>query len=291
MKKQVTPDGLTVPGRSTGLIGALANTYLLNLIVRKELRVRYRGSALGMLWSYAKPAVQFLVFFFAIGVFMGMNRNIENYVVYMFSGVIVINYFSEIFGNATRILIGNKDLVKKIYLQRELFPLSSVVVAFVHFVPQVVILVIGALIFGWRPGVMNLAAFLLGLVIITVFGLGLGLFAGALNVMYRDAENFVDLLLMMVTWTSPVLYMWTMVREVLSGSWEWLWYVYMLNPISAVVELFHKAFWEPTRGVDSTLMLPSLWSWAGIGLLMSCVVLFIGDRTFKHYDGRFAQEL
>ncbi|MDD7504396.1 MAG: ABC transporter permease, partial [Actinomycetaceae bacterium] len=208
MKKQVTPDGLTVPGRSTGLIGALANTYLLNLIVRKELRVRYRGSALGMLWSYAKPAVQFLVFFFAIGVFMGMNRNIENYVVYMFSGVIVINYFSEIFGNATRILIGNKDLVKKIYLQRELFPLSSVVVAFVHFVPQVVILVIGALIFGWRPGVMNLAAFLLGLVIITVFGLGLGLFAGALNVMYRDAENFVDLLLMMVTWTSPVLYMW-----------------------------------------------------------------------------------
>ncbi|MDK6900627.1 ABC transporter permease, partial [Streptococcus agalactiae] len=93
-----------------------------------------------------------------------------------------------------------------IYLPRELFPLSSVWVARVHLFPQVLILVVGALIYGWRPGILNIAAAFAGFAIITIFALGLGLFAGALNVMYRDAENFVDLLLMVATWASPVLY-------------------------------------------------------------------------------------
>lgn len=291
MPQRVTQDGFTIPGVSRGLFGALRESYLLNLLVHKELRVRYRGSLLGMLWSYAKPATQFLVFFFAIGVFMGMNRNITNYVVFMFSGVVLINYFSEIFGNATRILVGNSDLVKKIYLQRELFPLSSVVVAFIHFVPQIVILLIGALVFGWRPGPIDLLAGLFGVLIVTVFALGLGLITGALNVMYRDSENFVDLLLMMATWVSPVLYIWSMVRDVFSGSWEWLWYLYLLNPITIAVEMFHRAFWLPSRGVDPTNAFPHLWEWGVIALVISLIVLWIGNRTFEHFDGRFAQEL
>lgn len=291
MPQRVTQDGFTIPGVSRGLFGALRESYLLNLLVHKELRVRYRGSLLGMLWSYAKPATQFLVFFFAIGVFMGMNRNITNYVVFMFSGVVLINYFSEIFGNATRILVGNSDLVKKIYLQRELFPLSSVVVAFIHFVPQIVILLIGALVFGWRPGPIDLLAGLFGVLIVTVFALGMGLITGALNVMYRDSENFVDLLLMMATWVSPVLYIWSMVRDVFSGSWEWLWYLYLLNPITIAVEMFHRAFWLPSRGVDPTNALPHLWEWGVIALVISLIVLWIGNRTFEHFDGRFAQEL
>lgn len=152
----------TRPGTSHGLFEVVRKQYLLQLLVHKELRVRYRGSILGMLWSYAKPATQFLVFYFAIGVFMGMNRNITNYVVYMFAGVVAVNYFSEIFGNCTRSLVQNQDLVKKIYLPRQLFPVSSVWVAFVHFVPQVVILIIGSLIFGWRPGINNLLAVQIG---------------------------------------------------------------------------------------------------------------------------------
>ncbi|MDU7516957.1 MAG: ABC transporter permease [Varibaculum cambriense] len=198
----------TRPGTSHGLFEVVRKQYLLQLLVHKELRVRYRGSILGMLWSYAKPATQFLVFYFAIGVFMGMNRNITNYVVYMFAGVVAVNYFSEIFGNCTRSLVQNQDLVKKIYLPRQLFPVSSVWVAFVHFVPQVVILIIGSLIFGWRPGINNLLAVLLAFVVLTIFSLGLGLLGGAFNVLYRDAENFVDLILMVATWASPVLYKW-----------------------------------------------------------------------------------
>ncbi|MDO5060374.1 MAG: ABC transporter permease [Actinomycetaceae bacterium] len=281
------------PGRSKGLLEVFQKQYLLTLLVHKELRVRYRGSFLGMLWSYAKPAVQFLVFYFAIGMFMGMNRNIENYVIYMFAGVVAINYFTEIFNNDTRSVVWNTPLVKKIYLPRELFPVASAWVAFIHFIPQLVILTVGALLAGWRPGVLELAVFLYAFAVITVFSLGLGLLAGALNVFFRDAENFVELMLMVATWSSPVLYKWTMVQNALGDGW--LWYLYQLNPLTVVVELFHFVFWAPTLPEGSReiaqVMPPQMWMWAGIAGITAVLMLLIGELTFRKLDPRFAQEL
>ncbi len=111
-----------------------------------------------------------------------------------------------------------------------------------HFFPQLVVLLVGTVIAGWRPNPAEVAAGLLGLVIIATLALGLGLLAGAINVFYRDAENFVDLIVMVATWASPILYSWEMVRDTLPG---WLFTVYQLNPITAAVELFHYAFWFP----------------------------------------------
>ncbi|MDO5079795.1 ABC transporter permease [Buchananella hordeovulneris] len=281
------------PGRSVGLLEVIRQPYLTSLIVHKELRARYRGSVFGMLWSYAKPATQFAVFYFAIGVFMNMNRNIPNFVIYMFSGVIAINYFSEAFGNATRSIVGNAPLVKKIYLPRELFPMSALWVAFVHFLPQLAILLIGALFFGWQPSLTGIGAVLIGFLIISFFSLGLGLFAGAINVFFRDAENFVDLILMVATWTSPVLYKWSMVHDKLSqplGGFFWL--LYQANPLTAAVELFHYGFWHPTLGPDAADPLPPhLLEWGLLGLGFSVLVLVIGEVAFRRMDPRFAQEL
>ncbi|MCS4484041.1 ABC transporter permease [Gleimia sp. 6138-11-ORH1] len=281
------------PGRSKGLLEVFQKQYLLSLLVHKELRVRYRGSVLGMLWSYAKPAVQFLVFYFAIGMFMGMNRNIENYVIYMFAGVVAINYFTEIFNNDTRSVVWNTPLVKKIYLPRELFPVASAWVAFIHFIPQLVILAGGALLAGWRPGLVELAVFIYAFMVITIFSLGLGLLAGALNVFFRDAENFVELMLMVATWSSPVLYKWSMVQNALGDGW--LWYLYQLNPLTVVVELFHFVFWAPTLPEGSKeitqIMPPDMWMWAGIAGANAVLMLLIGELTFRKLDPRFAQEL
>lgn len=280
------------PGKSSGLFEVIRQPYLTSLIVHKELRIRYRGSALGMLWSYAKPAVQFLVFYFAIGVFMGMNRNIENYVIYMFSGVIAVNYFTEAFGNATRTLVWNAPLVKKIYLPRELFPMAALWVAVVHFVPQLLILLVGSLLFGWVPTPLGLLAVVVGFLIISVFSLGLGLIAGALNVFYRDAENFVDLILMLATWISPVLYKWSQVHEVLAGHFHGaLWYLYQLNPMTVAVELFHYGFWQQTAAVATTEGVPHILEWTLIGILVTAIVLVIGEVYFRRADPRFAQEL
>lgn len=270
------------------MLDILSHRYLLNLLVRKELRVRYRGSLLGMLWSYVKPAVQFFVYYFAVGVFLQMNRAVDNFAVYLFSGIVVINFFNEAFGNATRAIVWNASLVKKIYLPRELFSFSAVWVAAVHFFPQMLVLMAGALLVGWRPGLVNLGAGLLGFIILAIFATGIGLFFGAINVMARDAENFVDLIGVVVSWTSPVLYAWTHVANVVGLGTAWT--LYQLNPLTPVVELFHLCFWAPTKGVTYQ-MPPGLVLYSLIALASSCVVFAIGEYVFRSLDGRFAQEL
>ncbi|MCO7274298.1 MULTISPECIES: ABC transporter permease [Cellulosimicrobium] len=276
------------PGKGAGLLDVLRRRFLARLLVRKELRVRYRGSFLGLLWSYVKPAVQFVVFYFAVGVFLRMNENVEDFAVYLFSGVVAVNFFSEAFGNATRSIVGNAALVKKIYLPRELFPVASVWVAVVHFLPQLVVLILGALIAGWQPSLFELGAGVLGIVIIAVLSLGLGLLFGALNVLFRDAENIVDLMLMVATWLSPVLYQWQNVRDAIGDGV--LWWIYQANPMTAAVELFHLCFWFP--GTDRTGAMPPGLLWSTISaVVLSFLVLLAGQVVFRRLDGRFAQEL
>jgi ABC-2 type transport system permease protein len=275
------------PGRGAGLLDVFRRRYLLRLLVRKELRVRYRGSVLGMLWSYVKPAVQFIVFYLALGVFLQLNRATEAYAVYLFSGIVVVNFFGEGFGNATRSVVGNSALVRKIYLPRELFPVASIWVSAVHFFPQLLVLLVGTLIAGWRPTLVNLAAGVLGFVIVAVFSLGLGLLFGAVNVMFRDAENFVDLIIMVATWTSPVLYTWDRVADVLP---PWAFALYQANPLTAAVELFHFAFWFPATSQTAALP-PNQMMWAGVGLVLASLTLLVGQLVFTRLEGRFAQEL
>ena len=276
------------PGRGAGLVDVLRRRYLVKLLVRKELRVRYRGSLLGMLWSYVKPAVQFIVFYYAVGVFLQMNQSTEDFAVYLFSGIVAVNYFSEAFGNATRSIVGNSALVKKIYLPRELFPVSSLWVAAIHFLPQLVVLLLGALIAGWRPGPLDLLAGVLGFLILTIFALGLGLLFGAVNVVFRDAENFVDLILMVAPWASPVLYRWTNVTDAV-GTGP-LWVLYQANPLTAAVELFHLAFWAPGTSGPQEIP-PGIVASSLVALATSVGLLLVGQLVFRRLDGRFAQEL
>src|SRR5699024_3680863 len=85
--------GWRAPGQDAGWLNPLKERFLLQLLVKKELRVRYRGSVLGMVWSYVKPAVQFIVFYIALGLFIGLSRGTPAYAVYLFSGIVVINLF------------------------------------------------------------------------------------------------------------------------------------------------------------------------------------------------------
>ncbi|OKL54950.1 sugar ABC transporter permease [Bowdeniella nasicola] len=279
------------PGKGRGLAEIVYRFYLLKLIVHKDLRVRYRGSILGMLWSYVKPAVQFVVFYFAVGEFLRMNDRVDNYAIYLFSGIVIVNFFTESFGNATRSIAGNYALVKKIYLPRELFPVSALWVAAIHFFPQLVVLIIGALLFGWAPTFLQLLAAVGALIILAIFCLGLGLLFGAINVLFRDAENLVDLFVMVATWASPVLYTWQQVFSVSEKNGGWLFPIYMLNPITPVVEVFHWAFWEPTIGATGESLPPNMAMWMGIATVVSLATLALGEYVFRRLDGRFAQEL
>ncbi|WP_345751217.1 ABC transporter permease [Microbacterium rhizophilus] len=284
------------PGTSRGLLDVIRWRYLLRLLVHTGVTTRYRNSVLGWTWSYVRPAMQFLVFWLVMGVFMNLGDQLPNYPVYLFSGIIGINFFSEAFGNATRSIVGNAPLVRKVYLPRQLFSVSAVFVAFVHFLPQVGLLLIVCLFMGWivHITIWSVLAFLAGIVILAMVSFGAGLFFGAVNVRFRDAEPIVELLLMLVTWASPVLYFWTMVRDAFAAV-PWLVQLYMLNPITVAVELFHTAFWEPVSRVaieEQALELHPDLGWLTLwAFLISLATILIGQFVFRRLEGRFAQDL
>lgn len=282
---------LRTPGHSAGLLDVFRWRFLLRLLVRKELRVRYRGSVLGLFWSYVKPAVQLVVFYVALGKFLGLERQTPNYIIYLFSGIVIVNFFTEVFGNATRSVVANADLVKKIFMPRELFPVASVWVAVIHLFPQLLVLLVAAVSVGWRPGPGNIASLVGALVTTMLTGLGLGLVFGAFNVRFRDAENFVDLVLMMVTWLSPVLYTWQKVAGVVP---PWMFRLYQANPMTGAVEMAHDAFWLPTHAVrvlGRSQMPPHFLLWSLCAVLVSSGCVLVGQIVFRRLEFRFAQEL
>jgi len=278
---------LQQPGRALGLFGVFQRRYLLSLIVRKEVGIRYRGSVLGWLWSYVKPLVQFVVFYVAIGVFLGLNERVEFFPIYLLAGITVVTFFNEAFSNGTRSLVDNAALIKKIYLPREMFPVASVLIAAVNTIPQILVVMVIALFFGWAPSLLQIGAILLGLAIVALLATGLGLFFGSINVTFRDAQSFVEIIVMCAVWASPVMYQWQMVQQPLP---EWLFVLYRLNPITPAVELFHYGLWFPLDPAGAELM-PQLGLYSLIALLTSLVILVVGQAVFTRLEGRFAQDL
>jgi ABC-2 type transport system permease protein len=278
--------GFATPGTSKGLVSVLTDyRYLLRRIIRKDMLVRYRGSVLGWIWSYAKPAMQFLVYFLAVGVFLHANDTTPGYAIYLISGMILLNFFSEAFSNATRSLGDNAPLIQKIYLPREIFPVSATLIAIVNFLPQLVILLVVCLAVGWHPSIFAILAILAAIAIIAILATGLGLFFGAINVSFRDAQNFVDLIIMVAMWGSPVLYQATVLHN-LPG---WLQVVYNLNPVTPAVELMHYGFWGATLSDSSAV--PGFTWFTLIAFVVSAVILLIGQIVFRRLEGRFAQDL
>ncbi|GGV20113.1 transport permease protein [Actinomadura cremea] len=279
--------GLRPPGGDGGLRQTVRHKYLLRLLVRRELRARYKGSLLGLGWSYVRPGVHFSVYFFVVGVFLGMDRAIEDFPIYLFSGMVLIHLFTETIHSTTRSVTGNAALIRKVFLPRELFPSASVLVSLVHFVPGMLILLCAAIVAGWRPTPGGLAAAALGFSIIVVLGLGLGLLCAAVNVFFRDLEQVVDISMLVITWSVPMIYPWTHVR---THAPDWALDLYLSNPLVSAVSLFQKAFWLPgTRG-DFTLP-PDLYLHAGISLGLSVLVFLVGRAVFARMQKRFAQEL
>lgn len=284
-----TPAELVEQGTGGGLREVLGRRHLLTMLVRKELRVRYRASVLGLGWSYVKPAVQFAVYFVALGLVLRQN-SIPDYAIHLYAGLVVITVFSEAVGNATRSVVVNGDLVRKIFLPRELFPVASVGVAVVHLIPQLVVLGIGCLVAGWRPDVMGLVAMVTSLLLVLVLALGLGLLLAAVTVLFRDAENVVDLVLSVIVWTSPVLYPWQLVAD-LVGRDSWLLTAYQFNPLTVAVELMHRGTWALTSPGNLEQGPPDLVVRTLVAFGIGLVLLYLGQRVFRRMSGRFAQEL
>jgi ABC-type polysaccharide/polyol phosphate export permease len=290
----VAGGALTEPGGRGGLLEVSRHRYLLRLLVRKEVRVRYQGSLFGFAWSYVKPTVRFCVYFFVLGVILGLRKDVPNFPIHIFAGMVLIHFFNETFSSATRSVVRNKALVRKIYLPREMFPVASLLVSAVNFVPPFTVLVIGAFVTGWSPSLTGLVTGLLALAIIAVFAMAVGLLFSALNVYFRDFQNVVEVTSLLIFWSTPMIYPWSRVADHFGGTWVET--IYLANPLASAVMLFQRTWWIPTISDDETAaaarnLAPNLVERGLVILAAVCLLLLAAQWVFSRLESRFAEEL
>ncbi len=300
---------LASPFAGGGLVDVFRRRYLLKLIVQKEIQARYQGSLLGLLWSYVQPLVRFCMYFFVIGLVLGLHKEVPNFAIHMFAGLVGVHFFTETFSTGTRSIMRNKAIVRKMAMPREMFPVASVIVSAINSFPQVLILFIGAVVVGWKPDPGGILAAFLGLAIITVLGTALALLFSAMNVFFRDFQNIVATLQMFTHWIVPMIYPFSKIAES-SIAGTWLYYLYLANPLTIGVLLLQRAFWVPTipacgpdattevclpGGDPSALGFPSLPEHLfllGWGMLAaSLVILVLCQIAFSKLEGKFAERL
>jgi ABC-2 type transport system permease protein len=287
------PDARMVPpGDRGGLHNVFRQRYLLRLLVRKELKARYQGSVLGLFWSYVQPAVRFAAYFLVIGYVFQMTRGMTNFAVHIFTGMVMVHYFTETFTAGTRSIVRNRGILQKLSLPREMFPVSSMLVSAYHTFPQVIILLVGVLVTGWSPTWYDLGAGLLGFSIIAVFGMALALLFSAGNVFFRDFQNIVATFSIFVMWSAPMIYPYQRIADLFEGSWAEQ--VYLANPIANGVILFQQLFWVPTVPPDAEnpAIMPDDLISRGLVVLAAClVILLLAQWVFTRLEGKFAERL
>ena len=275
-----------VVGTADSVRGVWRYRELLDLLVRRELKARYKDSALGFLWSLIRPLTQLLIYYIAIGKFLGAERSIPDYAVYIFTGLTAWTLFSEIISSGTGSIVANGGLVKKIYLPREVFPLSVIGSAIFNFVIQFLILVAAAVLTGYPPTPVGYGWALLGTAVLLVYATAAAFLLSAINVYLRDVQYLVEVVLMVGFWLSPIVYAWSFVNDALQSSF--LNALYLANPVTLAVLAYQRGMWVAGAAVPqpTNLGLRLL-----IVLLIGLPVLWICQRVFARLQNNFAQEL
>jgi ABC-2 type transport system permease protein len=259
---------------------------LMGLLVRRELKARYKDSTLGFLWSLIRPLTILVVYYVAIGKFLGAERSIPDFAIYIFSGLIAWQFFSETVSGGTGSIVGNGGLIKKVYLPREVFPLSVVGSALFNMATQFIILALALVVTGSVPTGPRLLYVPLALAVLLVYGTALALVLSAVNVYLRDVQYLVEIALTVLFWASPIVYSWELVRGAIPEGF--LQDLYLANPVTAAVLAMQRGLW--VAGTDEPYpddLAVRLLIMFGIGL----VLLWFAQRAFSRLESDFAQEI
>jgi ABC-2 type transport system permease protein len=265
---------------------------LLTELVRKDLKVKYKNSALGFIWSLANPLLYLAVFTLVFTQLL--DNGIQAFPVLFMSGFLVWNFFNLATLSGTGSVVGNANLVRKVRFPRVVLPLSSVGFAGVHFVLQLGVLLALLAVFYRDAFGPQLVLLVPALAVVTVFATAMALLASALNVRFRDVEHLLEVILLAWFWLTPIVYPVTFVRDQLAGS-PWLFRLYMANPMAGVVTAMQRAIYvHPVAGGRD--ILPSggygfYLTWLGVAGAIALVLLALGLWTFRRLQADFAEEL
>lgn len=251
---------------------------LLFSLTKKELKVKYRGSALGFFWSLLNPILTMLVYSFVFSIVL--RAGIKEFAIFLICALLPFNFLSNSVNYGASSIIGNSNLVNKIYFPREIIPLSIVFANLVNFFFELAALFIVLGIMGYK---FYMYLYLLPIIIFIQFFLvvGMTLLVSALNVFFRDLQHLITIIMMVWFFGTPIIYPLSMVPERFQ-------FIIKINPMTIYAAYYRNIFYyvkyPEGAGFPNTLeILGAL----GITLL----IFFIGYYVFKRLEPRFAEEI
>ncbi len=271
---------------------------LLFGLISSDIRIKYKNSTLGLLWSMLNPAFTLAVYFLVFSVFL--KNGIPNFVTYLFSGLVVWNMFLNSITAATGVIVDRAALVKKVSFPREILPLSNVGAAVVYFFVQLAVLVIFVAAFGHAPAWHYMWILPISFISLYLLTSALAIVMSAINVYLRDMKHLMEVLLQLWFWLTPIVYSYEnsiaphLHRHGLNA-------LYFLNPLTLIVLTFQRVFYVSTT-VHSTVtgavlnILPT-WSFERfliLNALLLVVAMFfflIAEAIFGRLEGNFESEL
>jgi ABC-2 type transport system permease protein len=271
---------------------------LLAELVRKDLKVKYKNSALGFVWSMANPLLYLAVFTLVFTFFL--PNGVPRFAVLFMAGFLVWSFFNSATLDATGSVVGNANLVRKVRFPRVVLPLASVGFAGVHFVLQLVVFF--AFLVPFYPAAFGpqLALLVPALAVAVAFTVAMALLASSLNVRYRDIQHLLEIVMLAWFWLTPIVYPVTVVRDRLAEhGLLWLFRLYMANPMTAVVVSAQRAIYRrPGVAVNGVArqVLPAggygfYLQWLAVAAVVSAALLAAGLWTFRRLQADFAEEL
>lgn len=244
---------------------------LLYFLVWRDVKVRYKQTALGVTWVVLQPLVTTIVFTLIFGNLAKMPSDNLPYAVFALAGLLPWNYFSGAVGRGGQSLVGSANLISKVYFPRLIIPFSGVLGGLVDFGIVFVMLVVLLAFYGFYPALSwLLLPFFLLLAIATA--LGVSLWLSALNVQYRDVGYLIPFFIQLWFFATPVVYPSSMIP----APWNVL---YALNPMTGVVEGFRWALFGRGAAPGPILL---------VSIAAVIVVLITGLYVFKRMERTFA---
>jgi lipopolysaccharide transport system permease protein len=243
---------------------------LLGFLVWRDIKIRYRQTVLGGLWAVLQPLIAMLIFTFVFNRLAGVKSDGPPYPLFAFAGLAPWTFFSNSVSQSSNSLVGNQQLVSKVYFPRIFIPLGAVGALLLDLVFSLILLAVLMIYYRWpiSAALFELPLFIAGAVL---FASGAGLILSALNVSFRDIKYAVPFLIQMGIFVTPVIYP----MRYIPGRWQMLM---GLNPMAGVVIGFRHAL----------LGSAASWSLMGLSLAMSVLSFILGLYIFRRMESRFA---
>jgi ABC-2 type transport system permease protein len=270
---------------------------LLIYLVRTEIKVKYKNSVLGLVWSMVAPAMSLAIYFFVFQVIL--NNKQPNFVIFLFAGLLIWNLFSLGVLSGTGVVVSNAGIVKKVSFPREILSLAAVGSACVFFFFQSIVLVIFMVVLHHGPDWAYMPVLLLALVTGIVLASAIAVLLSAINVYLRDTQHLIEVVLTAWFWACPIVYAY---QEYIGNKLgpEGRTLIYFLNPMVPLVLSFQRCIYADTivsvPGNPHFDVLPTkgmLWyvGLDGAVLFLATCLFFIALGLFGRLEGNFAEEL